>query len=101
MAKNISANDFNELVNSDPKIKQYIIDVRERAEVSENKNPYLASKNVPINDLMRNSKKYIKGDNTYYILSSKGIRSRIACFTLRRKNVKVINIKGGLKKLIK
>ncbi len=97
--KKIKAEDLKILLKDNPKLKQNVIDVREKDELSDD-NKILATKNVPADELMRNPQKYLKMDETYYIICQTGSRSRMVSMALKSKKYSVINVKGGINKYL-
>ncbi len=100
LGKSIKANELKEKIENNPKLKQHIIDVRNKSEIKDDFK-ILATKNVEANELMRNPSSYIKRNQTYYFICDNGLRSKLATITLRVKKYDVINVKGGLKSYFK
>ncbi len=70
-----------------------IIDIRESYEVKTG--TIKGSTNIPMNKLLKNPSKYLKKDQTYYLMCLSGARSFSAWINLRLKGYSVKNISGG------
>lgn len=70
-----------------------IIDVRGRENFN---NGHIGNAiNVPFNELLINSDKYIIKNKVYYIYCQRGTRSVKLCQILRNKGYRVVNVLGG------
>ena len=70
-----------------------IIDIRDRSKY--NDNHILGAKNIPFEQLLIHTDKYLNKYNKYYIYCQKGIKSNKICNILKSKGYNVINIIGG------
>lgn len=97
--KKIKAADLKVLLEGNPKLKDFVIDVRDKEEVYDG-NRILATKNVDANELMKNPQKYLKKDQKYYIICQTGSMSKMVTMALRTKKFDVYNVKGGMNKYL-
>ncbi|MEG1820779.1 MAG: rhodanese-like domain-containing protein [Malacoplasma sp.] len=70
-----------------------IIDIR--SEQSYNNNHIPNAKNIPLEKLISNYKKYLNINQNYYIYCQQGIKSIKICQMLSKLGYKVANIKDG------
>ncbi|ASW42468.1 rhodanese-like domain-containing protein [Clostridium isatidis] len=87
--KVINVNDIDKLIG-----KIDLIDIREKYEY--NRGSIKTAKNIPMNELLHNTDKYLKKDKEYYIICQSGGRSSKTCSTLRSKGYNVVNVSGGV-----
>ena len=87
--ESISVNEIDSLIG-----KVNIIDVREKYECD--RGILKSAKNIPVSTLTANPDKYLKKDETYYIICHSGARSGSVCRHLDKQGFKVINLKGGM-----
>ncbi|MBU5454394.1 rhodanese-like domain-containing protein [Caproiciproducens sp. MSJ-32] len=87
--KAINVNDLDNLIE-----KIDLIDIREKYEY--NRGRIRTSKNIPMNELLNNTDKYLKKDKEYYIVCQSGGRSARTCSSLRAKGYNVVNVSGGV-----
>lgn len=85
----INVNEIDSLIG-----KSNIIDVREKYECD--RGMLKSTKNIPLNTLTNNPDKYLKKEETYYIICHTGARSASACKHLVKLGYKTINVKGGM-----
>lgn len=85
----IHVNDMDKLLGSVD-----LIDIREPYEYKTGS--IKTAKNIPMGTLLDNPDKYLKKDNTYYIMCQSGGRSNSACSVLSRKGYQVVNVAGGM-----
>ncbi|MDF9867795.1 rhodanese-related sulfurtransferase [Bacilli bacterium PM5-3] len=90
--KNYETIDINELKNLDA---PNIIDIRTKEECSIGK--IKGSKNIEMNDLLSNPKKYLNNDEKYYLYCATGARSKMTCVKLASLGYKVIDSGGYFK----
>lgn len=83
----VKVNEINQLG------KLNIIDVREPHEFKSGHVP--KAKNIPMNDILENTEKYLNKENEYHIICQSGARSSRTCGALASKGYKVINLAGG------
>ena len=87
MFESILVNDLKKLNN----IK--IIDIRSIEKY--NDNHIMNAINVPANQLLTNTSKYLNRFDKYYIYCQKGIQSSKICKVLKNNGYDVVNISGG------
>lgn len=71
-----------------------LIDIREEFEYE--LDCIEGSKNIPMNELLSNPKKYLNPQKEYYIMCQHAVRSERACSYLSSAGYKVINVAGGM-----
>lgn len=71
-----------------------LIDIREPYEYKSGS--IKTAKNIPMDLLLNAPEKYLKKDNTYYIMCQSGGRSSRACNILTRQGFDVVNVSGGV-----
>lgn len=54
------------------------------------------AKNIPMNELLTNPKRYLNPDKEYYIMCQHAVRSERACGYLSSVGYKVVNVAGGM-----
>ncbi len=87
--KSINVNLVNDIENP------YIIDIREPHEF--NGGSIKGAINVPMNELLNNSEKYLKNSEENYILCLSGGRSQMACNILNSAGKEnITNLEGGM-----
>lgn len=88
-SKVINVNDIDELLN-----KIELIDIREpyEYEAGSLKN----SKNIPMDILLKEPQRFLKKENTYYIICQSGGRSERTVSRLSKAGFDVINVSGGM-----
>lgn len=87
--ESINVNEIDSLIG---KVK--IIDVREKYECD--RGMLKTAKNIPVNTILDNPEKYLKTEETYYIICHSGARSARVCKNLDKSGYKVVNVKGGM-----
>ncbi len=85
----VSANELDSLIG-----KANIIDIREKYECAQGM--LKSTKNIPMNTLIKDADKYLKKDETYYLICQSGSRSGRASKYLDKLGFKVVNVKGGM-----
>lgn len=89
--KNYKSVNVNELEN---KLKSIdLIDIREPYEYKSGHLPN--AKNIPMENIISNSDKYLNKDKEYYIICQSGARSSRVCSVLDKAGYKIINVSGG------
>ncbi len=84
---------FKALITEDDFNKKNIIDIREGYEYKSGN--IKGSQNIPMNKLLANPEKFLKKDETYYLICQSGGRSTSTWIGLKLKGYKVKNISGG------
>lgn len=97
--KKIKAADLKVLLEQNPRLKEYVIDVREKTQVYDG-NKILATRNVEANELMHNPQKYLKKEEKYYIICQTGSTSKMVTMALKSKKFDVYNVSGGINKYL-
>lgn len=82
----------NELENLIGKVE--IIDIREPYEYTSG--TLKSAKNIPMGNLLAAPDKYLKKDETYYIMCQSGGRSKRTTNLLSKQGFRVINVAGGM-----
>lgn len=82
----------NELENLIGKVE--IIDIREPYEYTSG--TLKSAKNIPMGNLLAEPDKYLKKDETYYIMCQSGARSKRTTNLLSKQGFQVINVSGGM-----
>ncbi|NLL30633.1 MAG: rhodanese-like domain-containing protein [Clostridiales bacterium] len=87
--KVINVNDIDKLIG-----KVDLIDIRENFEY--NRGSIKTAKNIPMDELLKNTDEYLEKNKEYYIVCQSGGRSSRACSSLRSKGYNVVNVSGGV-----
>ena len=85
--KSVNVNDLDNILG-----KINLIDIREPYEVKTRS--LKGSKNIPMNNLLKNPEKYLNKEKEYYIQS--GMRSSRTSNILSKQGYKIINVSGGI-----
>lgn len=85
----IHVNDMDNLIG-----KVELIDIREPNEYK--RGSLVSAKNIPMNELLQATDKYLDKEKTYYIICQSGGRSSMACKAMTKQGYKVINVGGGV-----
>lgn len=86
--KSLNVNDLEEVIG-----KINLIDIRDPYEY---KNGHLpTARNIPMNEILKETDKYLDKSKEYHIICQSGRRSSETCNELNSKGYKVINISGG------
>lgn len=85
----IHVNDIEHLIGS-----INLIDIREPYEFQSGS--IKKSKNIPMNELLRNPESYLKPRQPYYIICQSGARSKATCKALCKAGYDVTNVAGGV-----
>ena len=72
----------------------HLIDIREGYELSTGR--IRTAQHIPMNALLSSPEKYLKKNETYYIMCQSGMRSTRTVKALGEKGYRVINVKGGM-----
>lgn len=87
--ESISVKELNEVLD-----KIQLIDIREANEIGSGK--IKTALHIPMGDLLNMPQRYLKNDETYYIICQSGMRSMRTVKALQEKGYKVINVNGGM-----
>lgn len=88
-SKAIHVNDMDPLIG-----KVELIDIREPYEYSSGS--LRTAKNIPMGELLDHPEKYLKKEETYYLLCRSGTRSKNTCKVLDKLGYDVVNVSGGM-----
>lgn len=87
--KRINANSIDGLLKNIS-----LIDIREPYEFQEGN--IINSKNIPMYELLENTKEYLDKEHEYYIICHAGVRSLITVEQLSTRGYNVIDVSGGI-----
>ncbi|HZW49150.1 MAG TPA: rhodanese-like domain-containing protein [Bacillota bacterium] len=87
--KSIHVNDIDGLIGT-----INLIDIREPSEFRTGS--IKTAKNIPMNTLLSNPEKYLKKDQSYYLVCHSGARSQSTCSQLIKAGYDVTNVVGGI-----
>lgn len=72
----------------------HLIDIREDYELGAGR--IRTARHIPMNQLLNSPEKYLKKNETYYMMCQSGMRSTRTVKALQEKGYHVINVKGGM-----
>ena len=87
--KSVNVNDLDNILG-----KINLIDIREPYE--DKTRSLKGSKNIPMNNLLKNPEKYLNKEKEYYIMCQSGMRSSRTSNILSKQGYKIINVSGGI-----
>ena len=87
--KSVNVNDLDNILG-----KINLIDIREPYEVKTRS--LKGSKNIQMNNLLKNPEKYLNKEKEYYIMCQSGMRSSRTSNILSKQGYKIINVSGGI-----
>lgn len=87
--KSVNVNDLDNILG-----KINLIDIREPYEVKTRS--LKGSKNIPMDNLLKNPEKYLNKEKEYYIMCQSGMRSSRTSNILSKQGYKIINVSGGI-----